>query len=314
MHTLEKYQVIDVSDFDLDIIMAICGESDRNLELIGSKLGCRVYLEDDFIKTSQEETVARISDIIKAFVSVYHDKGSLDYEDVTAIVVNQAETGFYKEPIISAAGSRKFYLRTRGQKALYDAFRTHDITIVTGPAGTGKTFLAVVFACDMLRKGKVRKIIVTRPVVEAGESLGFLPGDLKEKVDPYLRPIYDSFDAIFGNGSVERLMEKGVIEIAPLAYMRGRTLNDAVVILDEAQNTTSMQMKMFLTRMGFNSRMIITGDVTQIDLPSHKTSGLKKAIQIVQGIEEIAVVEMHRDDVVRHPVVQKIIEAYEAEE
>lgn len=314
MHTLEKYQVIDVSDFDLDIIMAICGESDRNLELIGSKLGCRVYLEDDFIKTSQEETVARISDIIKAFVSVYHDKGSLDYEDVTAIVVNQAETGFYKEPIISAAGSRKFYLRTRGQKALYDAFRTHDITIVTGPAGTGKTFLAVVFACDMLRKGKVRKIIVTRPVVEAGESLGFLPGDLKEKVDPYLRPIYDSFDAIFGNGSVERLMEKGVIEIAPLAYMRGRTLNDAVVILDEAQNTTGMQMKMFLTRMGFNSRMIITGDVTQIDLPSHKTSGLKKAIQIVQGIEEIAVVEMHRDDVVRHPVVQKIIEAYEAEE
>ncbi len=311
---MEKYQVIDVSDFDLDIIMAVCGESDRNLELIGSKLGCRVYLEDDFIKTSREDTVARISDIIKAFVSVYHDKGTLDYEDVTAIVVNQAETGFYKEPIISAAGSRKFYLRTRGQKALYDAFRTHDITIVTGPAGTGKTFLAVVFACDMLRKGKVRKIIVTRPVVEAGESLGFLPGDLKEKVDPYLRPIYDSFDAIFGNGSVERLMEKGVIEIAPLAYMRGRTLNDAVVILDEAQNTTGMQMKMFLTRMGFNSRMIITGDVTQIDLPSHKTSGLKKAIQIVQGIEEIAVVEMHRDDVVRHPVVQKIIEAYEAEE
>ena len=288
MHTLEKYQVIDVSDFDLDIIMAICGESDRNLELIGNKLGCKVYLEDDFIKTSRQETVARISDIIKAFVSVYHDKGSLDYEDVTAIVVNQAETGFYKEPIISAAGSRKFYLRTKGQKALYDAFRTHDITIVTGPAGTGKTFLAVVFACDMLRKGKVRKIIVTRPVVEAGESLGFLPGDLKEKVDPYLRPIYDSFDAIFGNGSVERLMEKGVIEIAPLAYMRGRTLND--------------------------SRMIITGDVTQIDLPSHKASGLKKAIQIVQGIEEIAVVEMHRDDVVRHPVVQKIIEAYEAEE
>ena len=314
MHTLEKYQVIDVSDFDLDIIMAICGESDRNLELIGNKLGCKVYLEDDFIKTSRQESVARISDIIKAFVSIYHDKGSLDYEDVTAIVVNQAETGFYKEPIISAAGSRKFYLRTKGQKALYDAFRTHDITIVTGPAGTGKTFLAVVFACDMLRKGKVRKIIVTRPVVEAGESLGFLPGDLKEKVDPYLRPIYDSFDAIFGNGSVERLMEKGVIEIAPLAYMRGRTLNDAVVILDEAQNTTGMQMKMFLTRMGFNSRMIITGDVTQIDLPSHKASGLKKAIQIVQGIEEIAVVEMHRDDVVRHPVVQKIIEAYEAEE
>ena len=314
MHTLEKYQVLDVNEFDLDIIMAICGESDRNLELIGNTLGCKVFLEDDYILTSDENTVDRIAQIIGAFVSVYHDKGSLDYEDVTGIVVNQSEAAFYKEPIINAVGSRKFYLRTRGQKKLYDAFRTHDITIVTGPAGTGKTFLAVVYACDMLRKGKVRKIIVTRPVVEAGESLGFLPGDLKEKVDPYLRPIYDSFDAIFGTGSVERLMEKGVIEIAPLAYMRGRTLNDAVVILDEAQNTTSMQMKMFLTRMGFNSRMIITGDITQIDLPKNKGSGLKKAINIVKGIDEIAVIEMHKDDVVRHPVVQKIIEAYEAEE
>ncbi|MBE6115866.1 MAG: PhoH family protein [Erysipelotrichaceae bacterium] len=294
--------------------MAICGESDCNLDLIGNNLGCKVFLEGDYILTSDEHTVERIRKIIKDMVSVFQNKGELEYQDVTNLVVNEADSSFYREAVITGYGSRKFYLRTRGQKKLYDAFRTHDITLVTGPAGTGKTFLAVIYAVDLLRKGKVRKIIVTRPVVEAGESLGFLPGDLKEKVDPYLRPIYDSFDTLFGTGSVERLMEKGVIEIAPLAYMRGRTLNDAVVILDEAQNTTAMQIKMFLTRLGFNSKMIITGDVTQIDLPNSKQSGLKKAIEIVKDIEEIAVVEMHKNDVVRHPVVQKIIEAYEKKE
>lgn len=311
---MEKYQVIDITDLEMETVMAICGESDRNLELIEKELDCRLFLENDSILTSDEHTVERVARIIKDMIAIYSNKGSIDYEDVTNIVVNQVDSSFYREPVMTGYGSRKFYLRTPGQKKLYEAFRTHDITLVTGPAGTGKTFLAVIYACDQLRKGKIRKIIVTRPVVEAGESLGFLPGDLKEKVDPYLRPIYDSFDAIFGAGSVERLLEKGVIEIAPLAYMRGRTLNDAVVILDEAQNTTAMQIKMFLTRLGFNSRMIITGDVTQIDLPNSRQSGLKKAIEIVKGIEEIAVVEMHRNDVVRHPVVQKIIEAYEREE
>lgn len=311
---MEKYQVLDVSEFDVETVMAICGESDCNLDLIGNNLGCKVFLEGDYILTSDEHTVERIRKIIKDMVSVFQNKGELEYQDVTNLVVNEADSSFYREAVITGYGSRKFYLRTLGQKKLYDAFRTHDITLVTGPAGTGKTFLAVIYAVDLLRKGKVRKIIVTRPVVEAGESLGFLPGDLKEKVDPYLRPIYDSFDTLFGTGSVERLMEKGVIEIAPLAYMRGRTLNDAVVILDEAQNTTAMQIKMFLTRLGFNSKMIITGDVTQIDLPNSKQSGLKKAIEIVKDIEEIAVVEMHKNDVVRHPVVQKIIEAYEKKE
>jgi phosphate starvation-inducible PhoH-like protein len=311
---LEKYQVLDVSDFDVETVMAICGESDCNLELIGNSCGCKVYLEGDYILTSDEHTVQRIRKIITDMVSVFQNKGELEYQDVTNLVVNESDSSFYREAVITGYGSKKFYLRTRGQKRLYDAFRTHDITLVTGPAGTGKTFLAVIYAVDLLRKGKVRKIIVTRPVVEAGESLGFLPGDLKEKVDPYLRPIYDSFDTLFGTGAVERLLEKGVIEIAPLAYMRGRTLNDAVVILDEAQNTTAMQIKMFLTRLGFNSKMIITGDITQIDLPNSKQSGLKKAIEIVKDIEEIAVVEMHKNDVVRHPVVQKIIEAYEKKE
>ena len=311
---MEKYQVIDITDLEMETVMAICGESDRNLELIEKELDCRLFLENDSILTSDEHTVERVVRIIKDMIAIYSNKGSIDYEDVTNIVVNQVDSSFYREPVMTGYGSRKFYLRTPGQKQLYEAFRTHDITLVTGPAGTGKTFLAVVYACDQLRKGKIRKVIVTRPVVEAGESLGFLPGDLKEKVDPYLRPIYDSFDAIFGAGSVERLLEKGVVEIAPLAYMRGRTLNDAVVILDEAQNTTAMQIKMFLTRLGFNSRMIITGDITQIDLPNARQSGLKKAIEIVKGIDEIAVIEMHRNDVVRHPVVQKIIEAYEKDE
>lgn len=311
---MEKYQVLDVSEFDVETVMAICGESDCNLDLIGNSLECKVFLEGDNILTSDEHTVERIRKIITDMVSVFGNKGELEYQDVTNLVVNETDSSFYREAVITGYGSKKFYLRTRGQKILYDAFRTHDITLVTGPAGTGKTFLAVIYAVDLLRKGKVRKIIVTRPVVEAGESLGFLPGDLKEKVDPYLRPIYDSFDTLFGTGAVERLMEKGVIEIAPLAYMRGRTLNDAVVILDEAQNTTAMQIKMFLTRLGFNSKMIITGDITQIDLPSSKQSGLKKAIEIVKGIDEIAVVEMHKNDVVRHPVVQKIIEAYEKKE
>ena len=295
---MEKYQVLDVSDFDVETVMAICGESDCNLELIGNSCGCKVYLEGDYILTSDEHTVQRIRKIITDMVSVFQNKGELEYQDVTNLVVNESDSSFYREAVITGYGSKKFYLRTRGQKRLYDAFRTHDITLVTGPAGTGKTFLAVIYAVDLLRKGKVRKII----------------GDLKEKVDPYLRPIYDSFDTLFGTGAVERLLEKGVIEIAPLAYMRGRTLNDAVVILDEAQNTTAMQIKMFLTRLGFNSKMIITGDITQIDLPNSKQSGLKKAIEIVKDIEEIAVVEMHKNDVVRHPVVQKIIEAYEKKE
>ena len=305
-------------DLTQDDIKNIIGVSDANIQLLEELYDCGIVYRDDYFKllSDDEEMFAKFSAHMDYLVSICKEE-EIDYDLIkqSFININESHREFFKKEIIAYSFNGKPYkAKTANQQRFIDLIRENDLTFGIGPAGTGKTFLAVVFACDMLRKGKVRKIIVTRPVVEAGESLGFLPGDLKEKVDPYLRPIYDSFDAIFGNGSVERLMEKGVIEIAPLAYMRGRTLNDAVVILDEAQNTTGMQMKMFLTRMGFNSRMIITGDVTQIDLPSHKASGLKKAIQIVQGIEEIAVVEMHRDDVVRHPVVQKIIEAYEAEE
>ena len=200
------------------------------------------------------------------------------------------------------------------QKKYIDAVKTHDVIFGVGPAGTGKTFLAVVMAVAALKKGEVQKIILTRPAVEEGESLGFLPGDLKEKVDPYLRPVYDALYQIFGMDHTNRLMERGVIEIAPLAYMRGRTLDDAFVILDEAQNTTVAQMKMFLTRLGFSSKMIVNGDTSQIDLPRGVTSGLVNAERTLKDIEKIAFVNFEASDVVRHPVVAQIIQAYEKEQ
>lgn len=202
-------------------------------------------------------------------------------------------------------------VKTLGQRAYIHDIRKHDIVFGIGPAGTGKTYLAVVMAVVALRKGMVKKIILTRPAVEAGENLGFLPGDLQEKVDPYLRPLYDGLYDVYGPEQVQKAMERGLIEVAPLAYMRGRTLDEAFVILDEAQNTTPEQMKMFLTRLGNGSKMVITGDVTQIDLPRGKKSGLHEAGRILEGISEISFVHLTQQDVVRHPVVQKIISAYE---
>jgi phosphate starvation-inducible PhoH-like protein len=200
-----------------------------------------------------------------------------------------------------------------GQKEYYQALEKNDVVFGIGPAGTGKTYLAVVFAIKALKNNEVKKIILTRPAVEAGENLGFLPGDLKEKVDPYLRPLYDALYDMLGVEQTERLIEKGVIEIAPLAYMRGRTLDDAYVILDEAQNTTDAQMKMFLTRLGMQSKMIITGDITQIDLPKGTMSGLKHVMKLLKGVKGIRFVYMSALDVVRHPVVQRIIEKYDEE-
>ncbi len=202
--------------------------------------------------------------------------------------------------------------KTINQKKYVDAIDANTVIFGIGPAGTGKTYLAMAMAVAALKRKEVGRIILTRPVVEAGESLGFLPGDLKEKVDPYLRPLYDALHDLMGAETTEKLIEKGTIEIAPLAYMRGRTLDDAVIILDEAQNTTPAQMKMFLTRLGFQSRMIITGDVTQVDLPKSQRSGLMDAVGLLKGIEEIGVLQLSSDDVVRHPLVQKIIDRYGA--
>lgn len=211
-----------------------------------------------------------------------------------------------------SAGRKQVVPKSVMQRAYLDAIEAHDIVIGVGPAGTGKTYLAMAEAVAYLLAKRVNRIILARPAVEAGEKLGFLPGDLQEKVNPYLRPLYDALHDMLDADRVERLLERGVIEVAPIAFMRGRTLNDAFVILDEAQNTTSEQMKMFLTRLGFGSKAVITGDVTQIDLPAGKGSGLVEALKIVSGIDEIAVVRFGDQDVVRHPLIQKIVRAYEA--
>lgn len=201
--------------------------------------------------------------------------------------------------------------KTLGQKRYCTAIREHTITIGVGPAGTGKTYLAVAMAVTAFRAQEVNRIILTRPAVEAGEKLGFLPGDLQQKVDPYLRPLYDALFDMLGAETYQKYVERGNIEVAPLAYMRGRTLDDSFIILDEAQNTTQEQMKMFLTRLGFNSKMVITGDVTQIDLPDGKRSGLKEAVRILKGVDDIAIFRFTEKDVVRHKLVQDIIRAYE---
>jgi len=200
--------------------------------------------------------------------------------------------------------------RTLRQKAFVEAIERHDLTLAIGPAGTGKTFLATVQAVRMLQERKVERLILTRPAVEAGERLGFLPGDLQQKVDPYLRPLYDALNSLLGNERTAQLLEKGTIEVAPLAYMRGRTLADAFVILDEAQNTTCAQMRMALTRLGENSRMVVTGDTTQIDLPPGQLSGLVEAAQVLQGVEGVAICRFGDADVVRHPLVQRLVQAY----
>ena len=258
------------------------------------------------MSVDNKEKVSIIKKALENIIKINKENGTVTTHDVNAVL----NDNFYKEFICNGLAGKKYYLRTYGQKLLYDSFRNKVITFVCGPAGTGKTFLAVVYAYDLLKKGEIKKIVITRPVVESGESLGFLPGDLQEKVDPYLRPIYDSFEALVGIENTTKMIEKGIVEIAPLAYMRGRTLNDACVILDEAQNTTETQMKMFLTRLGFNSKMIITGDITQIDLPTNKKSGLIDAMKVVKDIDEIGIIKMQSKDVVRHPVVQKIVDAY----
>jgi len=218
---------------------------------------------------------------------------------------------FHSDLICLSASGKPIKAKTVGQKEYLENIRNHTITLAVGPAGTGKTFLAVVMATVALRKKEVSRIIITRPAVEAGERLGFLPGDLQSKIDPYLRPLYDALYELIGMEAFQKYQEKGVIEVAPLAYMRGRTLDDSFIILDEAQNTTPEQMKMFLTRLGFRSKIVVTGDITQIDLPPNTKSGLKDAVSLLRGIDDISITELKSRDVVRHTLVTKVIEAYE---
>lgn len=312
-------ETIKLEGYAIDKLNNLCGVEDRNLQVLEEALEVELSLRGDelMITSSNQKALQDTKKIINELVKLI-DKGvTLSRRDfVYALkLVHKDELHsmeeLYSIRIAKTNSGKLIYPKTAGQKAYYYALKNNDVVFGVGPAGTGKTYLAVVFAVDALKNNKVKKIILTRPAVEAGESLGFLPGDLKEKVDPYLRPLYDALHDMLGMEQTEKLIEKGVIEIAPLAYMRGRTLEDAYVILDEAQNTTNNQMKMFLTRLGFNSKMIVTGDVTQIDLPHGVKSGLINALDILQGVKGISFIRLSPMDVVRHPVVQRIIEKYE---
>ena len=308
---LEEYSVAQLNN--------ICGNHDENFKMIEDALKVEISLRGDELSLTgkDSESFEEAKKVIFALLKLVSKGINISRRDVIYALklvkedkLNRIDE-LYNVKITKTASGKMIYPKTLGQKEYYYALKNNDVVFGIGPAGTGKTYLAVVFAVDALKNNLVKKIVLTRPAVEAGENLGFLPGDLHEKVDPYLRPLYDALHDMLGVEQTERLIEKGVIEIAPLAYMRGRTLEDAYVILDEAQNTTDNQMKMFLTRLGFNSKMIITGDVTQIDLPRGVESGLVRAMDILNNVKGISFIHLTAMDVVRHPVVQRIIERYE---
>lgn len=298
--------------------LALFGINDKNLKQIEEQLSVSIVTRGEQIRVSgASEDVELVKEILMTFLSIIRKGLTISERDVVYAVelarggkINQLET-LFEDEITKNVKGKSIRVKTLGQKSYVAAIKSNDLVFGIGPAGTGKTYLAVVMAVHALKNGQVKRIILTRPAVEAGESLGFLPGDLKEKVDPYLRPLYDALHDVLGAEHTLRLIERDTIEIAPLAYMRGRTLDDAFVILDEAQNTTPEQMKMFLTRLGFGSKMVITGDITQIDLPKGVKSGLHVASQLLETVKGISFVYLNPTDVVRHPLVQRIIDAYE---
>lgn len=311
--------ILKLETESIDTLNRLFGLNEENLAVIEESYHIElVHRQDELVFiNADEKTYISVSRLLKSLLKLCKEGRHFSSGDMLYAISlekqNQLDelNNFYHHSIAKTITGKVIYPKTIGQMAYLKALKKHDVVFGIGPAGTGKTYLAVVYAVAALKKNEVKRIILTRPAVEAGENLGFLPGDLKEKVDPYLRPLYDALNDMLGFEQVERLIEKGVIEIAPLAYMRGRTLEDAYVILDEAQNTTDAQMKMFLTRLGFRSKMIITGDVTQIDLPKGIHSGLKKAIQILSDVKGISFIHLSAMDVVRHPVVSRIIERYE---
>lgn len=313
--------VVTFTPSDPKNIVNLVGINDANLKLLEETYDISIVENGNTIQLSGDEsTVASAVAVLNALDKVITDGIMISATDVIS-ASKMAEKGtleyfgeLYNQVLIRDSKKRPIRVKNMGQKRYVDAIRQYDVVFGMGPAGTGKTFLAVVMAISAFKKGEVSRIIVTRPAVEAGESLGFLPGDLKEKVDPYLRPIYDSLFTILGVETTSRLMDRGLIEVAPLAYMRGRTLDDAFVILDEAQNTTHAQMKMFLTRLGFDSKMVVNGDQTQIDLPGRARSGLLESEKILANVEQVKFIKFSFNDVVRHPVVAKIVKAYEEEE
>lgn len=312
----QNFQTLDFT-LDAKEAVTLLGNGDTHLKLLETEFNVHIITRGEtLVVTGEEESTTLTVAVLQKLVSVIRKGIPISQKDVVN-AIHMAKKGtleyfsdLYDEEIIRNAKGKSIRVKTIGQSHYIRSILNNDLIFGIGPAGTGKTYLAVVMAVRALKNNQVRKIILTRPAVEAGESLGFLPGDLKEKVDPYLRPLYDALHDILGVEHTERMIERGIIEIAPLAYMRGRTLEDAFVILDEAQNTTHAQMKMFLTRLGFGSKMVITGDKTQIDLPKGAKSGLVLAEPILRNVKGIAIVELDETDVVRHPLVSKIIQAY----
>jgi len=305
----------------LDSAIALAGEREENLKLFARQTGASLVLRGkDLLISGTEDQVALTQELIQSLESIWLQGRTLSSADILtarhAIDTDQQDElkDLQRDTLAKTRRGDAIRAKTFRQRQYIQAVRSHDLTFCIGPAGTGKTFLAAVLGVQALLNNECERLILTRPAVEAGEKLGFLPGDLQQKVSPYLRPLYDALFEFIDPEKIPSLMERGVIEVAPIAYMRGRTLNNAFVILDEAQNTTPSQMKMILTRLGFRSRMVITGDLTQTDLPSNQASGLAMAEKILRSVEGIAFCHLTKADVVRHPLVQRIVAAYEHHE
>lgn len=312
---------LELSADSMDAYVSLFGLNDRNIALIEQECNVTVALRRNHLVITGENTdiviarnvILHLLDLIKRNETV--DRVRIRYTIAMIREGNKDLIGENLRRVIAVTHrGKEITCKTVGQRLYVDTIREHVLTFAVGPAGTGKTYLAMALAVMALKNKEVERIILTRPAVEAGEKLGFLPGDLTQKVDPYLRPLYDAMYDFMGADSYTKLIERGIVEVAPLAYMRGRTLSDAFIILDEAQNTTSEQMKMFLTRMGFRSRVVVTGDITQTDLPQGKVSGLAEAVRLLRDIPEIGIVELSGKDIVRHELVQQIVEAYDAAE
>ena len=305
----------------MEDVVDVFGSFDENIKLVEHELDVTVVSRDNQLKVSGEaENVMHAVKAIEGLLGLAGRKETITEQNVRYII-NLVKAGneshindIARDVLCVTAKGKPIKAKTLGQKRYVDAIKKNTITLGIGPAGTGKTYLAVAAAVAAFRDKQVNRIILTRPAVEAGERLGFLPGDLQSKVDPYLRPLYDALFEMLGPETYQKYLERGNIEVAPLDYMRGRTLDDSFIILDEAQNTSREQMKMFLTRLGFGSKIVITGDITQIDLPRDTVSGLKEAMRVLDGVEDIAIRRLNESDVVRHVIVQRIIKAYEADE
>ncbi len=316
---MESERIVSVDR--VEDLIAVFGSFDENIKRIEEALGVTIINRGNELKVSGEpEAVDRACRALDGLLSLASKGETIDEQQVRYLITlvkegNDAQVSqIAKDVVCITAKGKPIKAKTVGQQNYMKAITKNTVTIGVGPAGTGKTYLAVAAAVAAFRERTVNRIILTRPAVEAGERLGFLPGDLQNKVDPYLRPLYDALYDMLGAETFQKYQERGSIEVAPLAYMRGRTLDDSFIILDEAQNTTKEQMKMFLTRLGFGSKIVITGDVTQIDLPSDKTSGLKDAIRVLEDVKDIAICRLTPADVVRHALVQEIINAYEKAE